>query len=353
MERDILKESDIWLNQKGNKGNVVISSRIRLARNLARIPFSTHAKPEELENVARLVDERIQGIPSLKGCEGIPMQSTSTLSRRYLKESHIISPEMEKGGEHRKVYLIPDSRISIMVNEEDHLRIQVLAAGLNLMDTLEEIVRIDSEMIDSLPIAFSEQLGFLTACPTNLGTGLRVSVMLHLPGLVFNRQIEDTIKMLQPLGVTIRGFYGEDSEFTGDLFQISNESSLGKNEEAIVDLISGIAAKVIEQEEQARESLFKERHLIVEDTIWRSFGILSQARILDTQETMKLLSRIRLGVEHDCFASLDHYLLNQLLIGIQPAHVEYNKQTGSGDQSRDVARASMLRSIFTLPGSDN
>ncbi|HOE64794.1 MAG TPA: protein arginine kinase [Candidatus Sumerlaeota bacterium] len=353
MKRNLYSESDIWLKDEGDCENVVISSRIRLARNLSKIPFSTHAKPEELANVERLVDERIQSIPAFNDYESISLHDVSQFTRRYLKESHIISPEMEKGGEHRKVYLSPGGRISIMVNEEDHLRFQILAAGYNLREILDDLIKLDTKLVELLPIAFSEQLGFLTACPTNLGTGLRVSVMLHLPGLVFNRQIEDTIKMLQPLGVTIRGFYGEDSEFTGDVFQISNEASLGKNEEAIVDSIGSIANKVIEQEEEARMELFDKRPLIVEDTVWRSFGILSQARLMDTQETMKLLSRIRLGIERKYFSKMNHYILNRLFFSIQPAHVEYKRQTGPNNQKRDAARAELLRCLFTQSGSDN
>ena len=353
MVQNILHESDVWLSQKGPSQHVVVSSRIRLARNLIRIPFSTHAKSDELSHVTRLVGDTIQNCKSIQGFNLISLHDIPTTVRKYLKESHIISPELEKGDEHRLIYTSPNCRISIMVNEEDHIRIQGLAPGLYLKPLMEELDRIDTELIEVLPIAFSEQLGFLTACPTNLGTGLRVSVMLHLPGLVFCRLIEETLKMVQPHCLTVRGFYGEDSDYTGDLFQISNEASLGKSEEDIVDSVLIVVEKIIEKEEEARQKLFNERDLAVEDAIWRSYGLLSHARVMDTQEAMGLLSRIRLGIDRGYFKDLDHLRFNKLMIEIQPAHMEYKASFKEGTERRDTVRADLLRSIFQAPGSNN
>ena len=222
----IYQESDQWLNDQGPDQHVVVSSRARLARNLSRIPFATHAKKEELEEVTHLVTRTIQDLQSMKSYLPINLHKASTLERRYLKESHIISSEMEKGDVHRLVYIRPDYRNSIMVNEEDHLRIQGLVSGFRLQDVFREILNIDMELMDMLPIAFSDLYGYLTACPTNLGTGLRVSVMLHLPGLTLSRKIEEALQMIQPRGVAVRGFYGENSEYLGDFYQVASSCPL-------------------------------------------------------------------------------------------------------------------------------
>ena len=349
----IYQESDQWLNDQGPDQHVVVSSRARLARNLSRIPFATHAKKEELEEVTHLVTRAIQDLQSMKSYLPINLHKTSTLERRYLKESHIISSEMEKGDVHRLVYIRPDYRNSIMVNEEDHLRIQGLVSGFRLQDVFREILNIDMELMDTLPIAFSDQYGYLTACPTNLGTGLRVSVMLHLPGLTISRKIEDALQIIQPRGVAVRGFYGENSEYLGDFYQVSNEISLGKTEEEIVEMLMSVIRILIEREEKARETLFLDRAVSIEDAIWRAYGLLSQARLMDTQEAMKLLSRIRLGVDRNYFKALDHSRLNRLVIEIQPAHLEYSEKCGSDSEARDIARANLLRNIFILSGSAN
>ena len=350
---EIYRLSDGWLEAQGPSQHVVVSSRARLARNLSRIPFATHAKQQELNEVSQIVSRTIQNLPLISVFHLIDLHKVSALERKYLKESHIISAEMEKGDVHRVVYVRPDYRVSIMVNEEDHLRIQGLVSGFRLPDVFQDILKIDMELMDTLPTAFSDQLGCLTACPTNLGTGLRVSVMLHLPGLTLCRKIEEALQMIQPSGVAVRGFYGENSEYFGDFYQISNEISLGKTEEEIVDMLAGVIRIVIEQEEKAREILFLDRVASIEDTIWRAYGLLSQARLIDTQEAMKLLSRIRLGVDRGYFKTLDHSRLSRLMIEIQPAHLEYHEKCDPDSEARDIARAALLRNIFATPGSAN
>jgi protein arginine kinase len=349
----LLKESDKWLDMEAPHQHVVISSRIRLARNISRIPFATHAKEEELAEIHRLVENTIQSRVPLKNFQPITLHDVSVMERRYLKESHIISPEMEKGSPFRLVYVSPDFRVSIMVNEEDHIRIQGLAPGLQLMEIFHCIVEIDNELLDNLHPAFSDQYGFLTACPTNLGTGLRVSVMMQLPALVLTRKIDEVLENIQPLGIAVRGFYGENSEFVGDIYQVSNEISLGKSEEEILNMLLNIILNIIDKEEKAREDLFLDRILSTEDIIWRSYGILSQARLMDSQEAMKLLSRIRLGIDRGYFRSLNHYQLNKLIIDIQPAHLQSNEDGEEGTEARDMARADLLRHIFNAPGAKN
>jgi len=349
----IHNESDYWLKEKGPQQHVVVSSRARLARNLPKIPFATHARQEELSEVYHRVDQVLQNKLPLKSYQPVVLHETSLLTRRYLKESHIISTEMEKGERFRLVYLSEDCHISIMVNEEDHIRIQGLVAGLQIKEILNQIIAIDIELLSHMPLAFSEQFGFLTACPTNVGTGLRISVMMHLPGLVMSRKIDEVLEIIHPLGVTVRGFYGENSEYIGDFYQISNEVTLGKTEEEIVELLLNVIRLIINKEETARNQLFKNRIISIEDSIWRSFALLSQARMMDSQEAMKLLSRIRLGIDHGYFKFLDHAKLNKLIIDIQPAHLEYTKKCEASAEARDIARASLLRNIFNTPGSRN
>lgn len=353
IQENIVKESDLWLNEKSAMQHVVVSSRARLARNIPRIPFATHATPEELIRITRAIDRVISGNPGLNAFHPISLHEAPQLIRRYLKESHIISSEMEKGEQHRVIYVSPDFHISIMVNEEDHIRIQGLTAGMKIQDILGEILKIDDLLTEKLPVAFSDQYGYLTACPSNLGTGLRVSVMLHLPGLVMTNNIEKIVKMIQPHGLTVRGFYGENSEFDGDFYQISNELSLGKSEGEIVSLLVDVIKNIIHQEGKAREELFSRQVIMTEDSIWRSFAILSQARLIDTQEAMKLLSHIRLGIDRGYFSFLDHNLLNKLVIEIQPAHLEYLRTDQRGSEARDMARATLLRNYFNMPGSKN
>ncbi len=350
---DTYRLSDGWMAESGPDQHVVVSSRARVARNLSKIPFATHAKHDELETVSRIVNQTIQNLPQTSSFQQIDLHAVSPLLRRYLKESHIISAEMEKGDIHRVVYVRPDYQVSIMVNEEDHLRIQGLVPGLQLPRVYQDIMNIDMDLTDTLPTAFSDHLGYLTACPTNLGTGLRISVMLHLPGLTLSRKIEEVLQMIQPSGVTVRGFYGENSEYFGDFYQISNEISLGKTEEEIINMLADVIRNVIEQEEKAREKLFLDRAISLEDTIWRAYGLLCQARLIDTQEAMKFLSRIRLGVDRGYFKNLDHPRLSKLMIEIQPAHLEYCEKCDPDTEARDMARAALLRNIFTTAGSAN
>jgi protein arginine kinase len=353
MDRDILKKSDEWINNGGPHENVAVSSRARLARNISRMPFATHASPEKLEEAADIINQKIQGIESLNDFKSISLLKIPGINRAYLKESHIISPEMEREYKHRFIYYSQIRPVSILINEEDHIRIQGFVAGLNLKKILNEIFVVDSKLTDELPVAFSEQLGYLTACPSNLGTGLRVSVMLHLPGLVLLKKIIETIDMARPYGLTARGFYGENSEFTGDFFQISNEVSLGKSEEEITNTLIKMILIIIEKEKKAREKLFNDQPYWIEDTIWRSFGSLTQARMMETGEAMKHLSHIRLGIDHGYFQTMSHLKLNKLIIKIQPAHLQIHEKGTAESQTRDITRAKILRECFKCPIASN
>ena len=354
MEQNIFQKSDNWLKKHGPRQHVVVSSRVRLARNIMRIPFAAHAQSDELEDVFRTVNRIIRQNPRFRDYQVIPLNETPVRARTFLKESRIISPEMVKGAEFRAVYVNPDFHISLMINEEDHVRIQGLTAGLNVRSISEEIFQIDDELNEKLPVAFSDQFGYLTACPTNLGTGLRVSVMLHLPGLALTKKIQDVLTMIQPRGQTVRGFYGENSEYDGDFYQVSNEISLGKTEEKIIEDHEKVIDSIIIREEEAREELFSNQPDTVEDAIWRSYGVLSQARLIDVKEAMNLLSRIRLGIHRGYFKTINHEKLNQMIIDIQPAHLElFELNRSAGSKKNEIARATLLRNSFNILGSEN
>ena len=353
MNSELCSHSSSWLDKTAPEQDVVVSSRVRLARNLTRIPFATFAKPAELIEVLQKIGMAVSAIPGFANFQPLLLTDLKAVDRKFLKESHVISPEMEKPRYQRLIYVSSDYHFSLMLKEEDHLRLQGLMPGLQIEEILRRIVTLDEALINALPIAFSPDFGFLTACPTNLGTGLRVSVMMHLPGLALLAHIEKVVSAIQPLGITVRGFYGENSEFMGDLYQISNEISLGKTEEEITRTLMDVVKEIIGQEKSARQTIFHERSSHAEDLVWRSFGLLSQARTMSTEEAMSLLSRIRLGIDRGYFKNMDHSLLNKLIIDVQPAHVESTSSEGDSAENRGVARAAMLRSCFHSITSDN
>ncbi|MFH0793022.1 MAG: ATP--guanido phosphotransferase [bacterium] len=339
-----LKNTDQWLEKNGPRDHVVVSSRARYARNLSNYRFAPKAGGEELGNICRTIDEALKDDEIFRSYQRIAVTEISHAERIYLKESHLISVEMEKGGEFRILYLGPGFQNSIMVNEEDHLRMQSLLPGFQLSPALEEMNRLDDQLSERLDFAYSSRWGYLTACPTNTGTALRVSVMLHLPGLVLARQVEEIMKSLQQYGLTVRGFYGEHSDFLGDFFQVSNEITLGKSEEELFRILQTVVEQLIEKEESAREKLFKDRKLYIEDTIWRAYALLSHARSMDSAEAVKLLSKLRLGVDRRWFGSLTHNQLTRLIVDIQPAHLQFHQVLdASNARARDIARSSYLR----------
>jgi protein arginine kinase len=346
-------QGDVWVEDGGPRQDVVVSSRARFARNLHRHVFAPHAEAEQLFEIARTIDAAIQSNPLFPSYKKLVIAEVSHVERGYLKESRLISAELEKGGENRVVYLSDDRRISIMVNEEDHLRMHCMYGGLQIDKALQVINTVDDALSESLEYAFSEKFGFLTACPTNVGTGLRISVMLHLPGMVFTKTVEEIATLVQPYGLTVRGFYGENSEFTGDFYQISNEISLGKSEEELADTVQKVVEQIIAREDSAREALFEQRRPNIEDAIWRAYALLSNARLMNSDEAMALLSRIRLGIDRGFFSKLTHGDLNKLVLQIQPAHLQYHRGRDIEPEERDLIRAELLRECFQRLVSNN
>lgn len=343
---DLLKETGEWLKGTGPNSEVVMSSRIRLARNLAKYPFPHWANKRQLEDVLSDFEKAYGSIEYFKGALYLMMRDLSAIDKQFLIERHLISREHILHPEHKSVLISDREIISIMVNEEDHLRIQILQSGFNFQDTWQLANKIDEELDRYLDYAYSVELGYLTCCPTNVGTGLRASCMVHLPSLVMTKQINKVLHAITKLGLTARGLYGEGTEAHGNFFQISNQVTLGHTEEEIVDNLERIMRQVIEQENAARKSLLANQRELLEDRIWRAYGTLKSAHIITSIETIDLLSHIRLGVDLEIIKDIDRNMLNELFIQIQPAHLQKLQGKQLSTDERDTKRAQLIRSKF-------
>jgi protein arginine kinase len=341
---NLVRRGDSWLLQDGPDLAIVASSRVRFARNLPEIVFPPRARVDDLARSARIIDDAVRRSEYLTAeFHRLAVDDLDATSRAFLKESHIISNEMERGGDHRYVYLNDDGSLGMMVNEEDHLRIFSLLPGMQLDAAFEKVCRLDDELQRFLKFAWSDRYGYLSACATNAGTGMRGSVMLHLPALVITKQLERLVIGLPELGLTVRGYFGENSDFLGDHYQVSNERTLGRREQDVLVTMGKVVAAAIDAETKAREALMDERREAVEDMIWRSFAILSNARMIDTAEAAKLLSKMRLGIDHGFFDKLDHAALHRLMVTIQPGHLQMSEGGDLQSEKRDALRARLLR----------
>jgi protein arginine kinase len=338
--------TDDWLLENAPLNSVVISSRARLARNFPRIPFAPRANHDQLRFIAQMARDGFGRNKALRNYSVIELTSIPTQRRSFLRESHLISSELEKGGVGRMVCLSPGMDTSIMVNEEDHLRLSTLMSGLRIEEVYARLAEIEKEVEGELELAYSEEFGYLTACPTNTGTGLRLSVMLHLTALVMIGQAEEALSTLGNYGLVVRGAYGEHSEHSGDMFQISNEVTLGKSEEQILEIHKKVVGQVIQTELQAREALFRQARDKIEDAVCRATGLLATARRIDSSEAVSLLSRTRLGIGRNWGVQLSHSELSRLFVDIQPSHIQCLEQGDSTPEDRDTIRASLLRSKF-------
>jgi protein arginine kinase len=340
---DLLKQDSEWMKGTGPKSDVVMSSRTRLARNIDKIPFSHWADDNELEEVLEMAKEAARSANFLKGSLFLSMKDLSDVDRLFLVERHLMSPEHTKDVEYKALILDPKEIVSVMVNEEDHLRIQVMQSGLNLREAWTIIDEIDTDLSKKLPFAYSTKLGYMTACPTNVGTGLRGSVMLHLPALVFSGQIERVLQATTKLGLNIRGFYGEGTEASGNLFQVSNQVSLGRTEEEMIENIERIINQIITREESARQSMMTRSKDALVDRVWRAYGTLKSAHIITSKETAALLSAIRLGVDLGVVKDLNRKMVNELFISTQPAHLQKLSGKVLTPEERDIKRADIVR----------
>lgn len=327
--------------------DVVLSSRIRLARNLSTLPFPQIMTEAQAEELIRQVEQGVKEV-NLMGLSSkvdlFRLVDTPALDRQVLVEKHLISPQQAQQSRGKAVAISEDESVSVMVNEEDHLRIQCLASGLQLKEMWRLASSVDDALEQKLNYAFDPQRGYLTACPTNVGTGMRASVMMHLPGLVLTQQAGRLFHSLSQLGLVVRGLYGEGTEAAGHLFQVSNQTSLGKAEEEIIEHLEAVVHKVIDAERQARSHLMSEMRLQIEDRVGRAYGLLSSARVITSEEAMKLLSDVRLGISSGMFPKLSHRLINELMIAMQPAFLQKLEGHELNALDRDVRRAALIRS---------
>lgn len=336
-----------WLRGTGPETDVVVSSRIRIARNLAEFPFIRRCTESDKQSIVKLVESRLDKLPTDKAVEFLDVDSLTALDRQFLMERQLISRELNENEGARGVAVDPNEQFSIMVNEEDHLRIQVIRSGLDLKSTWDTVDKLDNALESTLTYAFHEQLGYLTACPTNVGTGLRVSVMLHLPALVLTKQIDKVFRSLTKINVAVRGLFGEGSKFAGDFYQISNQITLGKSEAELIDQVKDVVPLLIDYERKARKYLLDATQADIHDEISRSFGLLCTAKKISSEETMHYLSKVRLGVNLGLIKDVDVPTLNKLFIHTQPAHLQKlrGKKLRTGD--RNIERAAYLQKYLT------
>jgi protein arginine kinase len=340
---DLIHNTGEWLKGTGPFAHIVMSSRIRLARNLAKIPFPNKATKKDVVTVLEKVQQVVAEIDHFKTSAIFRMSDLDNVDRQFLIERHLMSHEHAANTEGKALIVSQEEVLSVMVNEEDHLRIQVMQSGLNLGETWKIINMSDDQLSQKLEYAFSPHWGYLTACPTNTGTAMRGSVMLHLPALVMTKQINKVLSAIAKLSFASRGFYGEGTQARGNFYQISNQVSLGHSEEDIIQNINGLIRQVIDQEEQARQALLMQNRPMLEDKIYRSLGILKNAYIISSQETVELLSMVRLGIDLGIVKDIDRSTINELFITIQPAHLQKIEGKKLTTAARDTKRASLIR----------
>lgn len=340
---DLTTMSGEWLRGTGPEADIVMSSRIRLARNLAQYPFLNRADDSVRAEIEKILRKQVSQL----GLQGqllyVDVNTLEGLDRQFLVERQLISRELAESHGSRGVGITKQENVSLMVNEEDHLRIQVLRSGLDLDACWEEITHIDDLLEQHITYAFSEQLGYLTACPTNVGTGIRVSVLLHLPALVITKEIQKVFQALQKINLAVRGLYGEGSQAMGDFYQISNQVTLGKSEQQLLKNLKDVIPNIIAYERKVRQALIKENRQRLHDQVSRAYGILKTAQTISSEETMHLLSSVRMGVNMGLIDDLPIPTVNELFIHTQPAHLQKLRKATLESAERNAARASYLR----------
>ncbi|TMQ60983.1 MAG: ATP--guanido phosphotransferase [Candidatus Eisenbacteria bacterium] len=313
-----------WLDGSGPASDVVLSTRVRLARNLSGVPFTHRAREEQLVMVYSSVLSAVRKTPALTQSLALEMRELTPLDRQFLVERHLISNDLADNGKLRGLLVLPDESISAMVNEEDHLRLQALASGFQLRAAWESVNAIDDELAQDLDYAFSDELGYLTACPTNVGTGMRASVLIHLPSL---------------------------SQIQGNFFQISNQTTLGQNERETIDSLERVTKQIIDSEQRARDELLKDARVQIEDKIWRAYGTLRHSRVISSQEVVNLSSAVRFGVALRIEGLASVQTLNELLVRSQPAHLQVRAGRELEQRERNILRAEYIRGLLGEGGS--
>ena len=333
-----------WLRGEGPEVDIVISSRVRLARNLAGHRFLNRCTNEERREIHDLIRGKIEKAKLGDDLIYYDLESANAIDREYLVERHLISKEHAEAEGPRGVAVCRQEVLSIMVNEEDHMRMQILQSGLKLNDAWESLNAVDDVLASQLDFAFSPTYGYLTACPTNVGTAVRVSVMMHLPALEWTKQLRKVFKAVSKMNLAVRGLYGEGTKASGDFYQISNQVTLGKTEEEIIAIVESVVRQIIRYERKVRSALINQSRANLEDRVWRAYSMLKSARIISSEETMNLLSSLRMGVNLGLIEDINIDTINELFIQTQPAHLQKQEGREIKTQERDVARATLIRS---------
>jgi len=344
-----------WLEASGDHADIVLSTRVRLARNLQGHAFGPRARVNDREAVLRRFKESAAKAESLKGGTLLELPNLAPRARKILLERRLVTRDLlgdESSGPVRgaAVHVSGTGPLSVMINEEDHLRAQSLVSGLRIEHAWRLVDRLDEELGRELPFAYHHEFGFLTSCPTNVGSGLRASVFMHLPGLVLTKEIAKVLQGLGQVGLTFRGLYGEGSEVVGNFFQVSNQTTLGKTEEDLVDHLDKMVRQVIQYEMHARQVLLRDARGVTEDKIWRAYGLLRYARTLSFEEFMNLLSGVRLGLSLKLLPGLRVYTLNKMMIFTQPAHLEEAAGRELSSSESDAHRAAFVRRVLAAEG---
>ncbi len=336
-----------WMDGSGPEAETVISSRVRIARNIRGIPFPYLASDAQTRRVQELVaGAAASQKEAFQQFTFTSIENLGTLDKELLVEKHLVSPYLARESQHGALLLRRDEAVSIMINEEDHLRIQVILPGLQLEEALQEADRYDDFLEAEINYAFDENYGYLTACPTNVGTGLRASVMLHLPALIMTGQANRLLGALSQVGLAVRGLYGEGTEIIGNIVQISNQITLGQSEEEIIRNLDGVTRRVIEQEQAARQALLNKNRDQIGDRTWRSLGQLKFAQLMSSQEAMQLLSDVRLGYDLGLLKGVNRKLLNEMMVVNSPACLQILAGKELSPAERDLERTVRLKKLM-------
>lgn len=338
-----------WMREQGPENDIVLSTRIRLARNFQDKLFPIIAEEKELESIITYFKNHYanKSFQHYEDLELIMMDDLTKIEKKVLVEKHLISPNLAKARS-SAVLMSRNEQVSMMLNEEDHIRMQLYFPGFQLTKALQESFLLDDWLEQDIDYAFDEEKGYLTSCPTNVGTGMRASVMIHLPALVITKRINQMVPVINQLGYVVRGIYGEGSEALGSIFQISNQITLGKSEEDIVDDLESIILKVVEQERHARNQIMNRSRSHIEDQIFRSYGTLKHSRIMESAEAATKISNVRLGIDLGIIENVSNNILNELMILTQPGFLQRYAKKSLNASERDELRATLIRERLNL-----
>jgi len=340
---EIITAPSPWLKPGGPQGDIVLSTRVRLARNVAGRPFLARMNPDDQQEFEQVLKDAVSKADEADAFTWFDLDGLPEIDRQCLVERHLVSREHAAAEGPRAVAISPDQHVAVMTNEEDHLRLQVYAVGLQLEEAWSEADTLDDRVEDQVAYAFSPTLGYLTACPTNVGTGMRASVMLHLPALVLTRQIEKVFNAVARLRLAVRGIYGEGTQAVGDMYQISNQASLGRSEQDILDNLASVIPQIIEYEQQARQVLVGESPTALDDRLYRSWALLTHARTISSEETLTLLSAVRLGIHLGRIDGVEISAVNELFLMTRRGHIQRIRGAELDEAERDQARADYIR----------